>query len=66
MNTAQPHLEGSTAGEAIQRGAALGDVRTELESELRGLVMAARMHGYFIAPGDEGKLVVMPLPGGAT
>lgn len=57
-----PHNANTVTGAAVQRGAALGDVRTELESELRGLAMAARMHGFFIAQDSEGKLAVMPLP----
>lgn len=54
---------------AIQRasdsGQGLGSIRTELESELRGLAMAAKMHGYFIALTADGKPTIMPIPGAA-
>lgn len=32
-----------------------GAVQRELESELRGLLMAARMHGYVITVGPDAK-----------
>lgn len=40
---------------ASQSGQGLGPVREELEAELRGLVMAAKMHGYFITLTADGK-----------
>lgn len=56
----------TTAIAAVERGALGGDVRTELESELRGLAMAARMHGYFIALTHDGKPTIVAVPGGKS
>lgn len=46
---------------ASQSGQGLGPVREELEAELRGLCMAAKMHGYAITLGPDGKPTIQPI-----
>lgn len=67
----QHHMQGTStvAIAAVERASAsgqgLGPIRIELESELRGLALAARMHGYFIALTAEGQPTIVPIPGRA-
>lgn len=60
MDTHHPAMLGTNtvAIAAVERsssGQGLGPVKEELEAELRGLVMAAKMHGYTIALCEDGK-----------
>lgn len=71
MDTHHPDMHtlgtNTVAIAAVQRaslsGQGLGPVRTELEAELRGLCMAAKMHGYFVTLNSEGVPVIATLPG---
>lgn len=71
MDTHHPCMQAlgtnTVAIAAVERASAsgqgLGPIRTELESELRGLCMAAKMHGYFVTLNSEGVPCIATLPG---